>query len=135
MRCQRNTERAQQLGAVDAGGSDALLDLHLHRRPIHRGGEGEEVHRVLGRQRNVLVGLVDPDLRHRKGDQHGDRLVGGVEEAIADAHLLGRDRQVLGAHFDVLVAHEDEPAGREFGRGVIGERRYRRDTCNKQSER
>jgi hypothetical protein len=111
MRRERDAQRAQQLRAVDAERGDALLHLGLHWLPVHRGGEGEEVHRVLGRHRDVLVGLVDPDLRHREGDQHGHRLVGGVEEAIADAHLLGRDGEVLGAHLDIVVAHEDEPAG------------------------
>src|SRR5437870_10303208 len=45
MRRQRDAQRAQQLRAVDAGGSDTLLDLGLHGLTINRSGERQEVHR------------------------------------------------------------------------------------------
>ena len=94
----------QQLRAVDADREHALLDLGLHRLAVHRGGEAQEVDRIFGRHRDVLVRVVDPDFRHRKGDQHGHVLVGLVEEAIADLDLLGRDRKVLRPHLDIVVA-------------------------------
>jgi hypothetical protein len=123
VRRQRKAERAQQLGAVEAGGEHALLDLGGDRLAVDGGGEGEEVDRVLGRHRDDLVLLVDLDLGHQERDQHGDRLVRFVEEAVADVDLLRRDAQVLGLHLD--VAHEDEPAGGELGRRVVGQRRHR----------
>ena len=135
MRRQRDAQRAQQLRAVDAGGSDTLLDLSLHRLTINRSGERQEVHRVLGRHRNILVGLVDADLGQRKCDQHGHVLVGGVEEAIADADLLRGNQQVLRAHLDAVVAHEDEATGGKLGGGVIGERRRRYDAGRQEHDR
>jgi len=48
VRRQRKAERAQQLGAVEAGGQHALLNLGDDRLAVDGGGEGEEVDRVLG---------------------------------------------------------------------------------------
>ena len=59
----------EQLGAIDAGGEHMLLDLGLHRLAVDGGGEGQEVDRILGRHRDVLVLLLDPHLRHRERHQ------------------------------------------------------------------
>jgi hypothetical protein len=119
---ERDTEASQQLRAVDAGRKDMLLDLGLHRLAVDGGGEGQQVDRILGRQRDVLVLLLDPHLRHRKRDQDRDVARRLVEEAVADIDLLGRDRQILGAHLHIVVLHENEPAGGELGRGIVGRR-------------
>ena len=121
MWCQGNAERTQQLRAVEAGGDDALLDLRRDRLAVHDSGEGEEVEGVVGRHRDGLVRAFDMDVGHGKRHQHGDVLVRLVEEAVADADLLGGDRKVFGNHLDGVVADEDEPAGGELGGGIVGE--------------
>ena len=101
--------------------NDTLLDLRVDRLAVHDGGEGEEVDRVVGRHRDELVRAFDVDVGHRKRHQHGDVLVRLVEEAVADADLLGGDREILGHHLDGVVADEDQPAGGELGGGIVGE--------------
>ena len=124
MRRQRNAEAQEQLGAIDAGGEHMLLDLRPHRLAVDGGGEAQDVDRILGRQRDVLVLLLDPHLRHRERHQHGDVARRLVEEAVAHVDLLHRDRQILRAHLDIVVLHEQEAAGGELGAGVVGERRH-----------
>jgi hypothetical protein len=121
MRRQRDAEAGQQLRAINARREHMLLDLGLHRLAVDGGGEGQEVHRILGRQRDVLVLLLDPHLRHRKRDQDGDVARGLVEKAVADIDLLDRDREVLGAHLHIVVLDEEKPAGGELGAGVVGQ--------------
>jgi hypothetical protein len=122
VRRQRDCERAQHLRTVEAGSDDALLDLGRDRLVVHRGGEGEEVDGIVGGHRNVLVRAFDRDVGHGERDEDRHVLLRLVEEAVADAHLLGRDREILGGHLDVFVAHENEPAGGKLGSGIVGER-------------
>jgi hypothetical protein len=84
------------------------------------GREGEEVNRLLGRHRDVGVLVGDRDIRHRERDQIGDRLIAFVEEVVGNPDLIGRDKEVLRPHLDIVVQHKVEPPGAEFGGGVIG---------------
>ena len=125
MQGERDAEAHQELRAIDAGGEHVLLDLRLHLLAVDGGRRGQEVHRILGRQRDVLVLLLDPHVRHRNATRTVTSLAALLAEAIADVDLLGRDREVLGRIATLSFCTNRRPPVARLGAGVVGQRRRR----------
>ena len=120
LRLQRQAQPPQALADIDAIGESLLLDLRGHLAAVSNGVKIEEVLGILGGNREIRIEPVPDDVRHGKGDEADDVVMRRVEEAIADADLLLRDEEILGAHLDIGGLGEGEAARPQFGDGVVG---------------
>ncbi len=120
---QRHAEFAHFARPLHALSEDLLLEARHNRLAVDGRRKAEE---VLGRTGpGNGDDVVDPLVGHvgkRKRDHDLDRRVGRVEKAIVDANQLRRNAEIFRPQFDRVVLGENQPAGGEFGAGIVGPR-------------
>ena len=121
-----DVERLQTRCDVPAGDQRLLLDIRLHRHAVDTRAEVQEiVGLVVGH--GDIVGVIPVDAGHGKGDEDSLVHARAIEEPIAHDDLLLGNRQILGAHLDVVRLAEHQPTGGQRRHRIVGARRRARE--------